>query len=450
MIILLAILLILFLGFLAYFIITRGIGAIYSNPIVLGTIFFAIIHLLMPLMQLNSDYFRYQDEYSTITVLISIILVVVGQLTFIIFFSRFKFDYYQVFREVKGRNREISKMVNVNIFIFLVGAYFAYQNLSVILSMGVTEYLRDRISHGVGKGTQLLFAHWTYLSSFIFIFCYFLATRKKLKRKALFFSIISIALSLTYYILNSNRNSILTILLIIVGAWLINKKSLNSRLNKRQGKILGGLVLGLIFAFTLFFNIGKERYALYASRHKEFKYSLVKSLNGAFGNHENIMWLLESDQEKLWGETYSAGFTNLIPRSFWPNKPLGAGPRLKNMIEPGSYVLGRKRNSSLTTGFFTELQMNFGALGIIIFPVIISIALGFLLRALSRSRYIIVRMGSFFTAVMFATMFYYGEFLGFYSRFVISIIPFFLIYFCVSVRFKLNKSNTEIINTISS
>jgi oligosaccharide repeat unit polymerase len=445
----LGILLIFVLGFTAYFIIQRGIGAIYSNPIVLGTLFFAVIHLLLPLMQLNSDYFRYQLEYGFLTVLISIILVVIGQLVYMVFFSRFKLDYYQVFKDVKGKNHELRKILNINILVFLVGAYFSYKNLAGILSIGVTEYLRDRISHGQGKGIQILFAHWSYLSAFIFIFCYFLATQKKLKRRALFFSIISIVGSITYYTLNSNRNSIFTMLLIIGGAWLINNKMLNTKVNKKQGKIIGGISLALIIAFTLFFNIGKERYALYATRHKEFKYSLVKSLNGAFGNHENIMWLLENDYEKLYGQTYVAGFTNLVPRSFWPNKPLGAGPKLKNFIDPGSYVIGGQRNSSLTTGFFTELQMNFGVLGIVFFPIVIAIIVGFLLQALNRSRYIIIKMLSFFTAIMFSTMFYYAEFLGFYSRFFISIIPFILIYFCVSVRFKLKRSNTEL-NTISS
>ena len=448
MIVFLAILLVLVLGFTVYFIIQRGIGAIYSNPLVLGVLFFSIIHLLLPLMQLNSDYFRYQDEYSSITILFSIILVVIGQIVFMVFFSRFKLDYYQVFKDVKGRNKELNKILVINIFIFLIGAYFCYKNLSVILSVGVTEYLRDRISYGQGKGVQMLFAHWSYLSVFIFIFCYLLATKKKLKRRALFLTIISILTSATYYTLNSNRNSIFMMLLIFGGAWLINNKMLNTKINRKQAKRVLSMFLIIIFAFILFFNIGKERYAVYASRHQEFKYSLVKSVNGAFGNHENIMWLLENDYKNLWGQTYVAGFTNFVPRSVWPKKPLGAGPKLKNFIYPGSYVIGGKKNSSLTTGFFTELQMNYGIVGIIVFPIAIAIFLGFVLRALNRSRYIIVRMASFFVVIMFSTQFYYAEFLGFFSRFTISLIPFFIIYFFTSVRFILKKSNTKL-NTIS-
>lgn len=449
MIVLLAILLIIVLGFTAYFIIQRGIGAIYSNPLVLGILFFAVIHLLLPLMQLNADYYRYQEEYHSFTILLSILLVVIGQFVYMLFFSRFKLDYYQVFKDVKGRNKELSRILNMTILVFLVGAYFSYKNLSVILSVGVSEYLRDRISYGQGKGVQMLFAHWSYLSVFIFIFCYFLATRKKLKRKALFFTIVSIGVSATYYILNSNRNSIFTMLLIIGGAWLINNKMLNTKVNKKQAKIIGSIFLLLIFAFTLFFNIGKERYAIYASRHKEFKYSTVKSLNGAFGNHENILWLLENDYENLWGQTYVAGFTNFVPRSLWANKPLGAGPKLKNFIDPGSYVAGGKKNSSLTTGFFTELQMNYGIVGMVVFPIIIAVSLGFMLQSLNRSRYIIVRMASFFIAIMFSTLFYYAEFLGFFSRFIISLIPFFIIYFFISIRFKFKSSNTKL-NTIHS
>jgi len=448
-IVFLAILLILVIGFITYFIVQKGIGVIYSKPMVMGILFFSIIHLVLPLMQINSNFFRYQDEYSSFTILFSIILVVIGQMIYMIFFSRFKLDYYQIFKEAKGKNNEIGKIININIFIFLIGTYFCYKNLSVILSVGVSEYLRDRISYGQGKGVQMLFAHWSYISAFIFIFCYFLSTKKKQKRKALFFTIISIGVGCVYYTLNSNRNSIFIMLLLIGGAWLINNKVFNARINKKQAKRILLIFTMIILAFTLFFNMGKERYAIYATKHKEFKYSMVKSVNGAFGNHENIIWLIENDYDLLWGQTYIAGFTNFIPRSLWANKPLGAGPKLKNLIYPGSYVIGGKKNSSLTTGFFTELQMNYGMLGIIVFPIAMAILLGFLFQTLNKSKYIIVKIASFFIVIMFSTLFYFAEFLGFFSRFIISLLPFILIHFFVRVRLKFTKVNSKL-NTISS
>jgi oligosaccharide repeat unit polymerase len=427
------------LAFTLYYILDKGIGAIFSQPVVLGTLFFTIIHLLLPHLQINEDYYRYQTEYALITIILSIVFVVVGQFLFMVFITRFDLDYFKLFNGLQVSNREIKRMLNVGFFVFLVGFYFSYQNLSIILSVGVTEYLRDRISFGQGKGMQLLFAHWTYVSAFIFIFCYFLAGNKKLKRRALILSILSFGMSMLYYFLNSNRNSIFIMLLLVGGAWFINNKSLNVRANRKQMKRIFLMFVLVGVAFVLFFNIGKERYALYASRHKEFKYPVVKSLNGAFGNHENILWMLENDYQKSYGQTYIAGYMNIIPRKLWPNKPLGAGPKLKNFIDPGSYVLGGERNSSLTTGFFTELQMNYGVVGIVVFPVFIAIAMGMLLRYLNRSKYLIVKMVSFFTMILFFSQFYFAEFLGFFSRYFITVIPFILIYFAVSVRLKLTK-----------
>jgi oligosaccharide repeat unit polymerase len=427
-------------AFTLYYILQKGIGAIFSTPIVLGGLFFAIIHLVLPLMQVNENYYRYQDEYRLTTIILSIVLVVVGQFLFMAFFSRFKVDYYKLFKDLKVSNREIKRMLNVGLLVFLVGFYFSYKNLSIILSVGVTEYLRDRISFGQGKGIQLLFAHWTYVSAFIFIFCYYMAGTRRLRIRALILSIISFGMSMLYYFLNSNRNSIFIMLLLVGGAWLINNRMLNTKANKKQMKRVFLMFALIGISFILFFNIGKERYALYASRHKEFKYPLVKSLNGAFGNHENILWMLENDYEKLYGQTYIAGYTNIIPRKLWAGKPLGAGPKLKNFIDPGSYVIGGERNSSLTTGFFTELQMNYGIVGIVVFPIFIAIGMGLILQSLNRSKYLIIKMASFFTMILFFTQFYFAEFLGFYSRFFITIIPFIIIYLAVSVRFKLTKS----------
>lgn len=439
MVIFLSILLVIVFAFTLYFILAKGIGALFSQPVVLGLLFFTIIHLLLPLLQINEDYYRYQTEYALITIILSIVLVVLGQFLFMLFITRFNLDYFKLFKDLKVSDREIKRMLFVGFLVFLIGFYFSYQNLSIILSVGVTEYLRDRISFGQGKGIQLLFAHWTYVSAFIFIFCYYMAGTRKLRIRALILSIFSFGMSMLYYFLNSNRNSIFIMLLLVGGAWFINNKSLNTKANKKQMKRIFLMFVLVGVAFILFFNIGKERYALYASRHKEFKYPLVKSLNGAFGNHENILWMLENDYEKLYGHTYLAGYANVIPRKLWPSKPLGAGPKLKNFIDPGSYVLGRERNSSLTTGFFTELQMNYGVVGIVVFPIFIAIVMGLILQKLNRSNYLIVKMASFFTMILFFTQFYFAEFLGFFSRYFITIIPFIIIYLAVSVRFKFTK-----------
>src|SRR5690606_38045803 len=129
------------------------------------------------------------------------------------------------------------------------------------------------------------------------------------------------------------------------------------------------LLIFIIAAAFIFKEQGNQRQMLKSNSTKK-KETFISSMNNAFGNHENIVWLLNADSPLLYGKTYIAGVSNFIPRKLWPGKPLGAGPILKNYIYPGSYIVGREGNSSLTTGFFTESLMNFGILGMLFFSFI--------------------------------------------------------------------------------
>ena len=71
-------------------------------------------------------------------------------------------------------------------------------------------------------------------------------------------------------------------------------------------KLLKALSLSIfIFAFYL---IGKFRTSSVNSNQDD--YGFIHSLNGAFGNHENIAWLFENDYGLLLGQTYLASFLN--------------------------------------------------------------------------------------------------------------------------------------------
>lgn len=89
-------------------------------------------------------------------------------------------------------------------------------------------------------------------------------------------------------------------------------------------------------------------------------------LDGAFGNDEALLWMLENNHDLYLGLTYISGFLSFIPRFLWEDKPLGAGPILSNLVTPGSYILGGEGNTSLTTGLLTESVMNFGWGGVFI------------------------------------------------------------------------------------
>src|SRR5690606_28382955 len=66
--------------------------------------------------------------------------------------------------------------------------------------------------------------------------------------------------------------------------------------------------------------------------------TVLRTLNYTFGNHENVLFLIERPGYDLaYGKTLLAAATVFIPRSIWPDKPIGAGPMMKNTVTPGSY-----------------------------------------------------------------------------------------------------------------
>ena len=117
------------------------------------------------------------------------------------------------------------------------------------------------------------------------------------------------------------------------------------------------------------------------------------------------------------------GLPILYQERFGLEKPVGGGPYLKNTIYPGSYVVGRSGNSSLTTGLITELHMNFGFFGTLFGAIIY----GFTLKRINISLFKVRRDINFvimmYLLVAFSTMFVYSEFLGFFSRLIVTMIP---------------------------
>jgi oligosaccharide repeat unit polymerase len=332
--------------------------------------------------------------------------------------NTYKFNYTLVFQ--------------ITILIFLIGVYFDYKNFSLINLLGQEEYLADRISLGKGRGLQVLLSHWIYVATIIFFFLWLVIKQKPVSKSfkliTLLFFIFSFVSVLIYYGINSNRNSIFILIINLLIIYFTFKPQ------KSGETIKFGAFFKLSFVFVffifLFFQLGKNR-RQGALRDNTANYSIIESFNGAFGNHENIVWLIEHSNKKelYYGATYVAGVTNFVPRSIWPEKPLGAGPKLKNTIYPGSYVVGERGNSSLTTGLFNELQMNFGIIGILVGGLLYGIFLnkiGILSMQTSNPiNFVIIQ----YTLTIFSSAFIYAEFLGFLARFIITLIPFFIIKF---------------------
>ena len=412
---------ILFVSFLVFK--KSNFSSIVSNPFTYFSFFFFLIHFLMPFLQWDKQFFRYEVFYDSFSYSSSLFIT-----TFSFILIYISYSYFGKYEHSLKTNKLISninftlkpkRLLFSSLLIFIIGLYSSYKNIELIFEVGIQQYISDRISLGLGRGAYILFAHWIYMASLIFFFFYiFIKTHIKSGfRIFLAFFIISLISTFFYYGINSNRNSIFILCLNLLAIYFLLKGGEIKSIKSQYFKI--GLLVTILTFF--FYQKGQERRAISSGYTSE--YSLVDALNGAFGNHENIVWLLENkDKNNLYyGETYLAAFTNFIPRKYWPEKPLGSGPRLKNTIYPYSYEVGQENNSSLTTGFITEVLMNFGIFGIFIF----SILYGFFMRKFSvrliNSNSAIDILINFYIIICFTSVFLYSEFLGFFARFIFTL-----------------------------
>ncbi len=386
-------------------------------------IFFILIHVFMPLLQELVDFFRYQEGYHIQTSLVTNIAAIVSLLTILILVDITRLKNYKQNNLKDTREIRPYSLGLVSVFA-LVGLVASITNFKNILSFGWARYFADRIAFGEGKGILLLFAHHIYMIAlFLFIRWY----KKRTKRLLFLYSAFTIWV-LAYYTVTGNRNSIFIYLISLIILWFIlSRKPI-------QLKPFRLFITSTILVFAFIIG-GMMREG--TDDNLDTSRAIIWGLNGAFGNHENVQWLYEHNYKLLLGETYVAGFLNFIPRKFWKNKPFGAGPKLKNMIHPGTYIYGTPGNSSLTTGLVTEAIMNFG----FIFYIIPIIIWAFLLSGIFYlSRFIRTDLDILiyvYTFVFFSFIIIYAEFMGFLSRYLFLIFPYFVI--SILDRLKLKK-----------
>ena len=409
-----------------------------SNPLLLFGVFFFLIHLLLPYLQWKNNMFRYKSSYDIEVYIYSVFYTFLGYILCFISFHLNLNKEKNILKENDGLDnrfilsKKLIKIIfRINLILYFIALYSAYKVFTQISLIGQEDYLRDRIGLGVGSGFSMLLPHWQYINCLIF-FILFSLTRENYKlynKLSIVFFLISFLSISVYYSTNSNRNSIFILLLNILIIYFVIQKV---KIKKLSFKSLIIIIVSILIALFSFYEIGKARHGDYYS---DKDYTLLNNLNGAFGNHENIVWLIQEKNDVFfYGETYLAGFANFIPRNIWKDKPLGAGPKMKNFINPGSYVVGKKGNTSLTTGFFNELYMNFGVIGILLGGWFFGFLLKYLFIKLKNANSIIDVFLIQYILIVLASQFVYSEFLGFLARLLITIIPILLIKFYIKKK----------------
>lgn len=408
----------------------RGYFSISPNSTVfLGFIFFSIIHIVMPALQEWVGFYRYKSTYEDFYFVISLIFSFTIFLTFFLIFN-INFPNLSAFKI--SREKIAFKYVIFSLCIFLIGLYFSVSNLKEIFSMGLDLYLQDRIGFGYGSAYKMLLSDWIYVSSILFFIGLFVFESKFYYKIFLLLFLSSFIYTLFYYSITGNRNSIFVVLTVLTSLYFV----LRNR-GKKIPFFLKTLVgSGVLIVFFLLHYVGQLRSSGFQEKDIELTSSktLVESFNGAFGNHENIVWLISNNYDYQYGITYLAAFTNFIPRVFWEDKILGAGPRLKNFIYPGSYVPGQEGNSSLTTGLVTEVLINFNIVFSIIFTMVFAFILKLIVLKFINSSNLIVVIIGIIASISISTLMLYSEFLGFVGRIFFMLLPLFIASFIFKIR----------------
>jgi oligosaccharide repeat unit polymerase len=411
---------------------TRGdIANFLREPVSLTMLALAIIHSFVPLFQFPLGVYRYSmDGYPLTSHVYSVVLTVVFALTVAAAYSVVgPRQQYQMPAMIPMSS---SSKAWLYVFMIVPGLLSAGLFYYIVGALGYENFMRDRITFSsTYGGLWYLISRWLYISAMV-AFAGFLASRSK---GLLVTSLVLGVLTILYFGFIGSRNAIFVVFMTTMGIYFLAGKSkrfsLMRLLVSKYAMIVGVLFVGMVVVGQLRLIVsGQER-----GGRNTFD-AIVETVNGAFGNHENVLWLLSNDFDLEYGNTYFAAIVSPVPRMFWPDKPVGSGPVMKNLVDPGSYEVGKSGITSLTTGMLTESYLNGGMIGVIV----VGALTGFLLRLIASLRrysrgpwYVSIYC---YTAVTASLSFAHNEFLGAYLRWLIDVVP-------MAVGFLLSEINAE-------
>ncbi|MEZ5960561.1 MAG: O-antigen polymerase [Hyphomonadaceae bacterium] len=384
-------------------------------PLVLFAFMYLLVHFYVPAVKGATDYLRYGIAFETrdfdragaYALLFLIVVVSAFELAVrnkpsapVLFFS----------------SQTKSLFFRVGIVSTAFGAFFAaLLILNVFESGGMRAYFSNRIyfsqNLGYASGLALLFP----IGALLAFFAIWDGARSKWRAYALFLLLAG------YWALFCVSRGTRLQMFLLLGPPLIVWAAAYAR-RPLSALWRWGLIV-LPVAFWASFAASYRRSVLTGAEVTVDTRSITSGLDGAFGNHENLVWLMYESPDPVGGATYVAALTNLIPRAIWPEKPLGGGPTLTNLIFPNSYEIGRFGNSSITPGLVPEAYMNFGPLGALIVAALFGIVLAKISNGLRGSRsmaaVVLYSLALFFLCILSV----FSEFLGIFTMWVVMSVP---------------------------
>jgi hypothetical protein len=423
-----------------------GTGAFILNPVIWFSVFYILIHIFVAGLKYNTSGWRYDYSYDEQFVINAGLITLLGyQFGVLVLNTTSKSLVAKSLRRAEynrnhaPREHIVWLLYAIGLATMVVGAFFFLRNYGQLTD----DYLTDRIGAGLGRGLSRSMPNFLISSSLIFGYIY-LSLSVELRRSRLIAAVlggISFVMVVFYYNSINSRNSIFLSLILLGSLYFFLRPAGDVFSGKFLRKALLALMLS-VAAWTVFSSMTRVRYTVAESTYTLDRLDELETsmLYGAFGNDENIIWMANNEYKQHGGISYFAAVSNFVPRSMWPDKPLGGGPRMKNEIFPGSYVVGASGNSSFTTGLFAEVWLNFGPWGILYIIPIWALTGLFFVSGVARNLYTIRALPWMACAVLWSTALIYSEFAGFFGRLVFICTPLFIAGFLGTQRAKTNSA----------
>lgn len=439
-----------FIGFIAFaflaWLLRRGPRGSYLPSIIsLFCVAYAFMYFFFPALQIAGNSFKYERGYSNDTFIGALILFVVfGSAVVIAYIAFVKTGprFHKHIDDVRSWKLMSSKTLVAAIIIMVVpsGISVLYM-IRMIGVYGVGHYIADRIILSSGSGYMIAPMHWiTLFSSILAVdLLHNKFYRGKVSSRTVIIYLVLLLMSCATGILQGSRSQTLLPVVTLFALYFFFFSLRRGFTFRIKHATL--IILAVVGVFAVGNILGYLRTAITGCANMSAvlnkDYSLSKSddiLNGLtkFGTAENVFWLIEHRGWDLqYGKTFLSVAVGFVPRSLWPEKPVGGGPVLKNMIYPGSYNLNSSTAiSSTTTGLPAEAIMNFGVLGI----PIVALLYGFMLSRISMFVYRIKSSTHFiaFAYLAFVSIGYlWGEFFGTTSWLFIYLFPIGILFFLI-------------------
>lgn len=397
-----------------------GLSALAKSPVVLFSIYFSVVHFFTPLLKYLEGYYRYQYTYRSSTFMWGATLAFSTYLLATVLM----FIFFPKLDDSDSRDTQYLRLPQLRIVaiaMFLLGTLAAWFDYNTLLQGGgLGGFLADRHFAAEERGAGRVFVNLMIVGMCLYVAA--CASEERFKAGWVGVTVLMVGIGFAYFSIISSRNSFL--LMILFG--LCSYFFFSPRGKKGAGaKKIFLVSFSIVIAVNVLLYMTMQRYSASDSAYTQERLSNIwlYMFDGAFGNDESVLWMLEHNYDLLYGKTYLAAFLNFIPRSVWQEKPLGGGPELINMIYPGSYVVGAAGNNSLTTGFLTEAVMNFGVFGVlIVLPFWIFISRYAWCRALT-SKTLTVKVVYALLLFSMLSAFVYSEFLGYLVRVGVYLVP---------------------------